>query len=437
MATITRVCLVGKFNFPQTCGALYVSKRHGSTDVILNKNVTLTNYKRGRGGRSSFSGIVATVFGATGFVGRYVVNRLGKCGSQVIIPYRGNQYEVDRMKVLGDLGQILFQPYHLKDEESLRKCMQYSNVVINLVGKDYETKNFSYEDVNVVGARNIARIAKECGVERFIHFSALNAANPQDHRVILKTGSRFLSTKFDGEEAVREEFPEATIMRPSDIVGEEGRFHSVYINKGRTILSGRWLQIWKKGEKTTKMPVLVDDVIDSVMEAVYQPETMGRNIDLVGPENLTLNEWLKHIFDCRGLAKYYIKDCHPKFSALMLTARINEWKYRPYNPLFTRDKLEREIISDKTVKGNLTLDDLGISPQSVKAKLAYLIRPKARINYHRALLGEEAPADLDVGPIPLLRAILVALMVWLVGRGYKAIMKTHKRGAHIHVLRER
>jgi len=55
-----------------------------STDVKTIKNPSLAALKRGTGGRSSFNGIVATVFGATGFVGRYVCNRLGKAGTQVI-----------------------------------------------------------------------------------------------------------------------------------------------------------------------------------------------------------------------------------------------------------------------------------------------------------------------------------------------------------------
>ncbi len=72
--------------------------------------------------------------------------------------------------------------------------MQYSNVVINLVGRDWETKNFKFRDVHVDGARRIARIARECGVERFIHFSSMNAS-PNPPKIMLKAGSNILKSK--------------------------------------------------------------------------------------------------------------------------------------------------------------------------------------------------------------------------------------------------
>lgn len=99
---------------------------------------------------------------------------------QLIIPYRGDNYEPMRLKQCGDLGQVYFHPYHLKDEDSIAKSIKYSNVVINLVGRDWETKNFKYEDVHVEGARALARAAKKAGVERFIHLSALNASENPD-----------------------------------------------------------------------------------------------------------------------------------------------------------------------------------------------------------------------------------------------------------------
>lgn len=75
----------------------------------------------------------------------------------MILPYRCDFYDAQRLKVAGDLGQVLFTPFDLRDEESIAKAVRYSNVVINLVGRDYETKNFKYKDVHVDGARRLAR----------------------------------------------------------------------------------------------------------------------------------------------------------------------------------------------------------------------------------------------------------------------------------------
>lgn len=68
--------------------------------------------------------------------------------TQIIIPYRGDHYDVLRLKLVGDLGQVLFLPYHLCDEEAIRKAVKYSDIVINLVGRDWETRNFSFEQVS-------------------------------------------------------------------------------------------------------------------------------------------------------------------------------------------------------------------------------------------------------------------------------------------------
>ena len=127
--------------------------------------------------------------------------------------------------------------------------MMHSDVVINLIGREYETMNFKFEDVNIHGPKLLAKLARECGVKDFIHISALNAREKPKvrsylihsnkstapdtsanialtkfvficlQRLYMPKGSNFLKTKWLGEKAVLEEFPDATIIRPADMYG--------------------------------------------------------------------------------------------------------------------------------------------------------------------------------------------------------------------------
>jgi NADH dehydrogenase (ubiquinone) 1 alpha subcomplex subunit 9 len=157
-------------------------------------------------GRSSNSGITATVFGANGFLGRYVVNRLARSGARIVVPYRGDDYDIKHLRVMGDLGQIVPFEMSIRDYAALETAIAGSNVVINLLGKPFETRRFSFDQINVAFPRVVGALCAELGVDRLVHFSALGASPT--------AASKWLRTKALGELAVREEFPGATILRP-------------------------------------------------------------------------------------------------------------------------------------------------------------------------------------------------------------------------------
>ena len=208
---------------------------------------------QGTPGYSGVSGHVVTVFGATGFLGRYVVQKLARVGSQVVIPFR-DEDEKRHLKLMGDLGQIVNMDWDLRSEQQITECLRHSDTVINLVGRDWETKNFSYEDVNVAGPERIARLAAENGVASLIHLSHLNASKD--------SASKFYRTKAEGEEKVKAAFPTATILRPSTYFGYEDKLlNNIAI----------WPIWWKlNGGQTTIRPVHIPDVAQAIVNITRQ-----------------------------------------------------------------------------------------------------------------------------------------------------------------------
>lgn len=129
---------------------------------------------RFQGGRSGLGGHTVTVFGANGFLGRYIVNRLARSGCTVVVPYR-EEMAKRHLKLAGDLGRVIFIEFDLRNTQSIEESVRHSDVVFNLIGRKYPTKNFSLFDVNVEGVERITEAVAKYDVDRFIHMSSYNA----------------------------------------------------------------------------------------------------------------------------------------------------------------------------------------------------------------------------------------------------------------------
>ncbi|CAK9818060.1 NADH dehydrogenase [ubiquinone] 1 alpha subcomplex subunit 9, mitochondrial, partial [Anthophora plagiata] len=347
-----------------------IQSRDYSSKPYIIKNPTTATLKRGTGGRSSFSGKVCTVFGCSGFIGSHLCIRLGRIGSQVILPYRCDPYHIREWKVGGDLGQIFYHPFDLRDEESLIKCMKYSNVVINLIGANFETNNFSFKDVNVEAARKLARLAKECNVERFIHLSCLNATK-EPTPLMLKDGSKILQTKWEGEQAVKEEFPEATIIRPSPVYGQRDHFLSHYLNTKRRTVSTQ-LSLWKKGKETEKQPIHVRDVVSGIVAIMNNHDTAGKTYQFVGPKRYKLDELVILLYKVtyhKSPLFVIISDIKYDLSAVL---NVYFWQIvRSVHPVIdlSWEVLEYHHTSDNIDPALPTLEDLGVTPIEMESVL--------------------------------------------------------------------
>ncbi|TPX34461.1 hypothetical protein SmJEL517_g02888 [Synchytrium microbalum] len=344
--------------------------RRGAHDIVQREGSNKVFVRAGPGGRSSVSGHTATVFGSTGFLGRYLVNNLGKRGTQVVVPFRGNDDNKRHLKLMGDLGQIVPLRFDVRDEKSVAECVRHSDVVYNLIGRDYETKNFTYDQVNVDAARTVARIAREEGVSRLIHVSALNAD--------VNSPSKYLRTKALGEEAVLSEFPDATIVRPATCFGYEDRF----LNRIG------WYLVWPPalpiaGNGMNKIrPVYAPDVTLVLARLLNDSQSMGQVVELPGPTEFYYYSFIKMFCEVtrRSPPIVYI----PKQLAKIVPTFMDKLMAFPID---TPDSIERQCIDDRFSKASLSFADYDVTPHTIYETIGQFARLFVSQEYQNAPLN--------------------------------------------------
>ncbi len=298
----------------------------------------------------------AAILGGNGFIGRYVVKRLAERGDVLTVGGR-RAASAKFLKLKGDVGQVGLVNMAIDDEALLPAFVANNDAVVNLVGILHESGGQRFDRIHHVGPAHLARLAREAGVARFVHISAIGA-DP-------RSTSAYARTKAAGEQAVRDAFPTATILRPSVVFGPEDQF----FNRLATLAMISPVVPLIGGGETRFQPVYVGDVADAVVRCIDDSTTAGRTYELGGPK----------VYSLRALTELLLAEIHRKrylvdipFGLASLQARL--MSLLP-NPPLTPDQVEMLKRDNIVSSGALTLATLGIAPTPVEAILpTYLDR---------------------------------------------------------------
>ena len=296
------------------------------------------------------------VLGGSGFIGRYVVKRLAARGDVIAVGCR-NAEQAKFLKPMGDVGQIVPLNIAIGNEELLPAFLAGNDTLVNCIGILQEKGSQSFDLVNHTGPARLARIAREAGVERFVHFSAIGADS--------RSSSAYARTKAAGEQAVRDAFPTVTILRPSVVFGPEDRF----FNRFAAIAMLSPVLPLIGGGETRFQPVYVGDVGDAVVKCLEDSASAGRLYELGGPKVYSFRELLDLLLS-ETRRKRWLLDV--PFG--LATAQARLMSILP-NPPLTSDQVELLKRDNVVSSGAMTLASLGIAPTPVEIILpTYLDR---------------------------------------------------------------
>ena len=298
---------------------------------------------------------LVTIYGGSGFVGRYIARRMAKQGWRVRVAVR-RPNEAIFVKPYGVVGQVEPVLCNIRDDASVAAVMQGADAVVNCVGILAPDGKNTFDAVQDEGAARIARLAAENGISQMVHISAIGADPESD--------SDYARTKAAGEVGVRAHLPDAVILRPSIVFGPEDQFFNRFA--GMTKL-GPVLPV--VGAGTMFQPVYVDDVAQAAEKALVGGAAPGI-YELGGPDQSTFRELMQIMLDVIRRKRVIVNIPFWAANVIGFLSEIgNVVTFGLLPAQITRDQvrnLRRDNVASPDAKG---FDELGIQPTSLEAVL--------------------------------------------------------------------
>lgn len=310
-------------------------------------------------------GSLVTVFGGSGFLGRYVVRALARQGHRIRVAVRRPQL-ANYLLPIGQVGQIQLVKANVTSPDAVASALKGASAAVNLVGVLQESGRQRFAAIHAEAAGIIAETAKRAGASWLVHVSALGADAASD--------ALYARTKAEGELRVRQAFPEATILRPSIVFGVEDNF----FNRFAALAQFSPVLPLIGGGRTRFQPVFVGDLAKAVHHCLNEPAARGQTYELGGPETFGFRELIEIILRQTGRQRRLIPVPFP------LAAFMGQLLQVLPNAPLTDDQV-RLLKKDNVVSaGALTFADMGIEPELVEAIVpTYLWRFRREGQYER------------------------------------------------------
>jgi len=285
---------------------------------------------------------LVTVFGGAGFIGRYVCEYLFKTGVRVRVATRDPRNDYF-LQPLAQVGQFGFEKADITNADSVRNAVKSATAVVNLCGVFGARMRATHVD----GARNVAEAARDAGAGALVHVSAIGADPASE--------SNYGRSKGEGEDAVREAFPGATIIRPSLVFGPEDNLTNRFAGMARL----PFLPVI--AAKRNFQPVYVRDLGRAIGMAALDPNLYaGRTYEIGGPQAMSMIDLHRAILEITGQ--------RPEIMPMpdLVGSMLSKLGWLPGAPL-TRDQwlmLQRDNVPSGELPG---LDAFGIKPTPLAA----------------------------------------------------------------------